>query len=249
MTPHPVLREHYQSASEKQKFLRRVFDASAPYYESIVRWGSFGSGSWYRRTALIRAGLKPGMRVVDIATGTGTTAQEIIRIIGGTLGLLCVDPSEGMLRIARDRLGATCCRGEADHLPLCNDLFDFLTMGFALRHVETLEQAFGEYHRVLKPGGKALILEVTKPKGRFSGGFARWYFGRAMPWLTRRLTGNRDAVDLVKYYWDTIDQMVPPENVVAAMRAVGFQNVTHRVILGCFSEYEGTKQPCPPASS
>lgn len=243
MKPHPVLSQHYRSPEDKQKYLRRVFDRSAPHYEQIVRWGSFGSGSWYRRTALQRAGLKPGMRTLDVATGTGTTAREIIALLGGSDGLICIDPSAGMLKIARESLGAVCVRGEADRLPVHDNLFDMVTMGFALRHVETLEQAFGEYHRVLKPGGKTLILEVTKPKGAVSGWFARWYFGCVLPWLTRRLTANRDSVELVEYYWDTIDQMVPPDDVMAAMRNAGFQNVTHRVVLGCFSEYEGTKTP------
>jgi demethylmenaquinone methyltransferase/2-methoxy-6-polyprenyl-1,4-benzoquinol methylase len=183
------------------------------------------------------------MRTLDVATGTGTTAREIIALLGGSDGLICIDPSAGMLKIARESLGAVCVRGEADRLPVHDNLFDMVTMGFALRHVETLEQAFGEYHRVLKPGGKTLILEVTKPKGAVSGWFARWYFGCVLPWLTRRLTANRDSVELVEYYWDTIDQMVPPDDVMAAMRNAGFQNVTHRVVLGCFSEYEGTKTP------
>ena len=205
MQPHPLLTEHYRSAEEKQQYLRKVFDQSAPHYEGIVRWGSFGSGEWYRRQALVRSGLRRGMRVLDVASGTGSTARAAVALLDKESDVVCLDPSSGMLREARKRLVAPCIQGGADHLPFRDATFNFLVMGYALRHVESLEGTFAEYFRVLKPGGQVLILEITKPNNRLGQSLMRFYFRDVMPWLTHRFTRSREAGQMVRYYWDTID--------------------------------------------
>ena len=240
--PHPPLSPHYQSLDQKQSFLRDVFDRSAPYYEGIASWGFFGTGGRYRRWALQRAGLKPGMKVLDVATGTGPTARAIAAVTKAPSEIVCVEPSRGMLLESRKLLPeATYLQAGADDLPLANDAFDFLTMGFALRHVNSLDGTFREYHRVLKPGGKVLILDVTKPENAF--GIALWklYFRDLMPRLTRMFTRSRDASYLMSYYWETMEQMIPPKEVLASLEGAGFKDVTRTLSLGCFSEYEANK--------
>ena len=79
--PHPVLAPHYGSKPEKDRFLRGIFDRSAPHYEGIASWGFFGSGHWYRVQALReRSGLKPGMKCLDLAAGTGPTARAVAEV-------------------------------------------------------------------------------------------------------------------------------------------------------------------------
>ena len=124
---------------------------------------------------------------------------------------------------------------------LADGSFDFLTMGYALRHVADLETTFREYRRVLRPGGKALILEVTKPEGRFAGFFFRIYFGRVYPWLTQLFTRSRDAREMMRYYWETMDACVPPESVLAALQAAGFTEAKRVRMGGLFSEYVAVK--------
>ncbi len=242
MQPHPTLESHYRSLEAKPQFLRGIFDRTAPHYEAINRWGFFGSGDWYRRQALLRAGLTPGMRVLDVAAGTGPTARAAAGIVGDAGHIVCLDASLGMLRVSQQALGARHVQGVADRLPVRSGSFDFLTMGFALRHVENLENAFREYRRALRPGGKALILDTIKPRSRAAQVFAKVYFHDVLPWCARLITGNAETSTLVKYYWDSMSQMLPPERVCDAMRAAGFQDVAGRVLMGIFSEFEGVNR-------
>jgi demethylmenaquinone methyltransferase/2-methoxy-6-polyprenyl-1,4-benzoquinol methylase len=241
MQPHPLLTEHYRSAKEKQRFLRKVFDQSAPHYEAILRWSSFGRGELYRRQALVRNGLRRGMRVLDVASGTGPAARAAATILGGERAVVCLDASSGMLLEARRRFVTDYVQGEADRLPFRNETFDFIIMGYALRHVERLEGTFAEYFRVLKPGGKVLILEITKPTNRLGQSLMRLYFRDTIPWLTQRFTRSREAGEMMRYYWETIDQVVAPSFVLTALAGAGFARVGRHVVLRIFSEYLATK--------
>jgi demethylmenaquinone methyltransferase/2-methoxy-6-polyprenyl-1,4-benzoquinol methylase len=241
MRPHPILADYYHSAEEKQRFLRNAFDQSAPHYERIINWGFFGSGDRYRRQALLRGGLKKGMRVLDVATGTGPTARAAVGIVEDLRKVVGVDPSIGMMRESRKRMPVTCLQGVADQLPLRDERFDFVVMGFALRHVQSLEDAFREYRRVLKPGGRVLILDITLPQNQPAKRLSTFYFRDVLPWLTRRFTHSQEATGLMRYYWETLDQMVEPEKVLKALRTAGFHEVRRHVVLGVFSEYDGIK--------
>jgi demethylmenaquinone methyltransferase / 2-methoxy-6-polyprenyl-1,4-benzoquinol methylase len=241
MLPHPPLTDHYTSTDAKPAFVNRLFDKGAKHYDSVVDWGFLRSGSFYRRWVQQRHGLKPGQHVLDVACGTGLVAVEAAKILGTAENITCLDPSEGMLAVARTKLPAKFVLGRAEQMPFPDNSFDFLTMGYALRHVTSLEAAFREYHRVLRPGGKVLILEVTKPSGRAANFFFRLYFGRIYPALTQLFTRSRDARDMMRYYWETMDACVPPQAVLTALQAVGFTNV-HRVpMMGLFSEYSAVK--------
>ena len=239
--PHSLLAEHYDVAEEKQTFLRKIFDDSAPHYESIARLGFFGSGQWYRRDALRRAGLRPGMRVLDVASGTGPTARAIRDIVGDEALITCLEPSAGMLAESKKTLGCEHIQATAEAMPVADASYDFLTMGFALRHVDDLEGAFIEYRRVLKPGGKVLILELTLPASRLARFFLKLYFKHTLPLIVRIFTGSREAAHMMWYYWDTMEQVVPPEMVVQALRGAGFAKVERRVSIGLFSEYEAQR--------
>jgi demethylmenaquinone methyltransferase / 2-methoxy-6-polyprenyl-1,4-benzoquinol methylase len=240
--PHPALTGRYATATAKPAFVNQLFDKGAKHYDGIVDWGFLRSGAVYRRWVQKHHGLRPGHHLLDVACGTGLVAVEAAKILGTAKNITCLDPSEGMLAVARTKLAAQFVQGRAEALPLADGSFDFLTMGYALRHVTDLDPTFREYARVLKSGGKLLILEVTKPAGAVGGFFFRLYFGRIYPFLSGLFTRSRDAREMMRYYWETMDACVPPETVLAALRAAGLTDVKHSTALGLFSEYTAVKR-------
>ncbi len=236
-----VVGDYYSSPREKQAFLRSIFDRTARHYEGIARWGWFGAGGAYRRSALRRAGVRPDMRAIDVASGTGPVARALMEVSVSPERIVCVEPSAGMISEARKSVPCRHIQSTAEDLKVGDCGFDLLTMGFALRHVDDLDATFREFRRVLKDGGKALILDVTVPASPVGRFLFRTYFKHILPALTLLLSWNREAGRLMRYYWETMDQMTPRDEVAAIMQDAGFSKVEHRVILGCFSEYEAVR--------
>jgi demethylmenaquinone methyltransferase/2-methoxy-6-polyprenyl-1,4-benzoquinol methylase len=126
-------------------------------------------------------------------------------------------------------------------MPLPDDQFDFLTVGYALRHFADLEATFREFHRVLKSGGKVLILEATRPQGKFGSWLFKLYFGQIYPFFSRLLTRSAKAEEMMVYFWETMDTCVRPEQVQAAFVAAGFTEVKRKALVWVFSEYTAVK--------
>jgi demethylmenaquinone methyltransferase/2-methoxy-6-polyprenyl-1,4-benzoquinol methylase len=236
--PHPDLTAAYAVDTAKPQFLKDLFDRGARHYARAERIVSLGSGFRYRKGALERAGLRPGMRVLDVATGTGLMARAA-RQLGIAAGdLVGVDPSGGMLREAGDPLPFRAVRGVADTLPFADASFDFLCMGFALRHVTDLGATFAEYRRVLRPRGKLLVLEISRPSSPLGYRVARTYLRQLVPLATRIGTRDGGAELMMRYYWHTIDACVSPDAIVAAIAGAGFQLASRTTYFGLFSEYQ-----------
>jgi demethylmenaquinone methyltransferase/2-methoxy-6-polyprenyl-1,4-benzoquinol methylase len=242
MAPHPTLTAYYRRPEERQAVVNGLFDDSARYYDWICRVMSAGTGSRYRRQVLQKAGLAPGMKLIDVATGTGLVAREAVAILGDGRGVVGVDPSAGMLMECHKALPGRLVRGFAEALPFPDEQFDMLSMGYALRHVSDLDAAFGEYRRVVKGGGRVVIMEITRPRSR-AGVFAlRILLKYCLPLVTRLGTGSARAERLMRYYWDTVVNCVPPEVVVEALRRAGFENVQQRRFGPVLTEYVGTRR-------
>jgi len=239
--PHPVLDKYYPSDADRQSFVGTLFDGAARYYDRIGRMLDLGSGPWYRRRTLHMAGLRPGMRLLDVATGTGLVARGAAEILGDPSRVIGVDPSRGMLGEARKALASPLVQGRAEALPFRAGAFDMLSMGFALRHVPDLELTFREYRRVLKPGGRLLLLEVSRPDSPVSRWLIRAHFQRVLPFLTRISTRSEPAELLMRYYWDTIDRCVPAEIILEILRRAGFVDVGRRCLFGFLNEYFATR--------
>jgi len=219
-----------------------LFDESAEHYDRACDIMSFGSGQRYRREALERAGLRPGMRVLDVGTGTGLLAREIVKILGSSDSVVGLDPSWRMMLAGRGRPGIRLVQGIGEHLPFQDRSFDFVTMGYALRHVPDLGITFEEYYRVLKPGGRLLLLEITSPSSAIGYSLARVYFGTLVPLITRLRTGSTSAAELMRFYWVTIAECVPPGAVLDSMRSANLATVERATLYGIFSEYTATRE-------
>jgi demethylmenaquinone methyltransferase / 2-methoxy-6-polyprenyl-1,4-benzoquinol methylase len=238
--PHPVLNEYYSRPDERQGFVADLFDGCARYYNRVGTMLDLGSGRWYRRDALRRAGLRKGMRLLDVAAGTGLMTRGGVDIVGKE-NVVGVDPSQGMLGEAKKAVTAPLVRGRAEALPFRGDRFDMLSMGFALRHVPDLGIAFREYFRILKPGGRIILLETPRPETRFGRWFVKTHFQRVLPWMARITFRNEPAQLLMKFYWDTIDQCVPPETILDVLRKTGFVDVKLQRTYLMINEYTATK--------
>ncbi len=239
--PHPMFTDRYRDGPEKRDWLRSIFDDTAQDYDRVESWLALGSGRWYRREALKRSGLVPGMAVADVACGTGLVAREAVRIVGATGRVVGIDPSPGMLKFASDRINIDARVGTAEAIPDSDGAFDFVSMGYALRHVQDLLVAFKEFHRVLKPGGRVCILEITAPESRVGRTLLAAYMRTIAGIFCRIGCRSKRTSELWRYYWETIDQCVRPEAVMHALTTAGFNDVRRQVPLGVFSEYTGTK--------
>lgn len=244
LPPHTPLNAYYRDEAEHQQFLRRVFDETASDYDRIENVLAFGSGPWYRRKALERAGLAEGAQVLDVGIGTGLVAREALRLIGANGRLVGVDPSPGMMGQVQ-LPGVELIQGCAERLPREDASSDFLSMGYALRHISDLSAAFSEFHRTLRPGGRLLVLEITRPRGRIATAWLKVYMRAVVPMIARVVGRRHGTAELWRYYWDTIEACIPPEAVIAALRDAGFDGVKRHVELGIFSEYTAVKPGGP----
>lgn len=239
VAPHRPLTEFYREASERRRFLNELFDDSAPDYNWMSGALSFWTDRRYRAIALRRAGLKPGMKTLDVATGTGLVTLAALDLGLSKKDLIGVDPSRGMLDQNRSATGIQLIQGCGERLPFADRTFDFAVMGYALRHVEDLGQLFLEFRRVLQPGGRVLILEISRPPSRLGFGLMTFYMRRVLPMFMRLRHRGAQPLKLMEYYWATISECVAPEVITNAMAASGFR-CSRRTLSGAMlNEYLG----------
>jgi len=241
LRPHPLLKRYYQDEADRRRQIGALFNRAACDYDWINQALSFGSGAWYRKQALLRAGLAPGMSVLDTGAGTGGVAQQALGIVGSGGSVIALDPSLGMLSHAAKRGVRRRVRGLAEALPFPDEKFDLLSMGYALRHVVDLRATFQEYRRALKVGGKVLLLEITPPSSRLAHHLLGLYMGRILPFLARFGRGGRSSRELMEYYWDTIERCVPPATILHALAEAGFKEPKRYVEHGILSEYTAVR--------
>jgi demethylmenaquinone methyltransferase/2-methoxy-6-polyprenyl-1,4-benzoquinol methylase len=239
--PHRPLEHYYGDAAHREGYVREIFDETSPWYDWATQFMSFGSGDWYRREALRRAGLTPGMKVLDLAAGTGPVTRAIAEVTGSERAAFAIDPSIGML--TSGRIPGARVNAPAELLPLRSQSFDFISIGFALRHFADLQVVFDECHRVLRPGGRILILEITAPASRLGRAFLGAYMGGVVPLAVRIKTRSKRAAELFRYYWETTRDCVRPAVILDTLRAAGFEEPERHVETAVFSEYTAIARP------
>ena len=196
-----------------------MFDRIAERYDMLNRVLSMGIDRRWRKRLLDRAGIGPGMRVLDLATGTGDLALASAKRGASVVGL---DPSTKMLEVAArksQRAGLTGIEfiaGDAEQLPHVDASFDRVTIAFGIRNVPDRPRALAEMKRVLKPGGLALILELSEPRG-ILGPLARFHVHTVVPRLGAWLSGAAEY----RYLERSIAKFPPPEEFAETIRGSG----------------------------
>lgn len=204
--------------------VRSMFDRIAPVYDGMNRIMTVGLDRSWRRLAAETV-VQPGDRVLDACCGTGDLALEAERQGGVVVGL---DFAPLMLERARRKSPTIDWRqGDLLALPFADDGFDAATVGFGVRNVAELERALGELHRVLRPGGRLAILEITQPRGIVRPFFALW-FDRVVPLLGRLLPGG----SAYTYLPASVRRFPTAEELVAMLEQVGFEDVRVRLLGG-----------------
>ncbi len=240
--PHPTLAKYYATDDDRAGMVRSLFDSGAPHYEWVCWFMSMGTGEKYRAECLVKAGLSAGMQVLDVATGTGLVLRSAAALVGPTGVAIGLDPSSGMLRECRSKCAAPLVQGRGEHLPFPSASFDMVCMGYALRHASDLNTLFAEYTRVLKPGGRVMVLEITEPRSALARSLNRFFLRTVVPGVAQLSTGRPEARRMMDYFWDTIENCVPPETILASLQTAGFEGVTREVRGSVLSQYLGTRR-------
>src|SRR5919197_5577530 len=208
--------------------VRTMFDRIAPVYDLMNRVMTAGlDGRWRRLTA--RAVVRPGDRVLDACCGTGDLALADERVGGRVVG---VDFSERMLERARRKSSSVeWVRGDALGLPFADRTFDAATVGFGVRNLEDLAAGLAELHRVLRPGGRLAVLEITRPRGPAAPFFRLWFDG-LVPLAGKLLPGG----SAYTYLPASVRRFPGPDDLARLMRDAGFAHIRYRLFAAGIGE-------------
>jgi demethylmenaquinone methyltransferase / 2-methoxy-6-polyprenyl-1,4-benzoquinol methylase len=214
----------YESGRLAPEAVRRMFDRIAPVYDAMNRTMTVGlDRRWRRLTAA--AVVRPGDDVLDACCGTGDLAVAAARAGGRVTGL---DFSEPMLERARRKAPEVeWIRGDLLELPFDSESFDAATVGFGVRNVDDLQRSLSELRRVLRPGGRVGILEITRPRGPLAP-FYRFWFDGVVPLLGKLLPGG----SAYTYLPASVRRFPGPAELAEMIEAAGFRDVRVRFFAG-----------------
>lgn len=235
----------FQSVDERDKArkVRGVFDSVAPRYDLMNDLMSMGMHRAWKAYTVLVANVREGQQVLDIAGGTGDLALAFAARVGLTGKVVHTDINEAMLRTGRDRLldaGVTLptlvC--DAEKLPFPDASFDLVSVAFGLRNMTRKEQALAEMNRVIRPGGKLLVLEFSKVPRPMRRAYD-WYSFKVLPQLGRLVAGDADSY---RYLAESIRVHPGQEELKVLMKQAGFGHVDyHNLTAGVVALHVGIK--------
>lgn len=229
--------------ADKARRVRGVFDSVAGRYDLMNDVLSMGLHRVWKAYTVSVAAVQPGMRVLDIAGGTGDLARAFAKCAGPTGRVVLTDINEAMLRVGRDRLldggvviPTTAC--DAEHLPFADASFDLVSVAFGLRNMTHKDAALAEMGRVLRPGGRLLVLEFSKPVPLLSKPYDLYSF-KLMPMLGQLIAKDGDSY---RYLAESIRMHPDQATLKAMMKTAGFGHVdVHNLAGGIVALHAGVK--------
>lgn len=230
---------------EKHDYVRTMFDAIAPRYDLLNSVLSARMHHHWRRVAVDMARLAPGDAALDVCTGTGDLAFEMARRVGMTGSVVGSDFSAPMLSLAdkkRGGAGKEAVRftlADTMALPFPDNTFDAVTVGFGIRNVSDIPLGLREMARVLRPGGRAVILEFSQPQNPVFAALYRWYSFTLLPFFGGLVSGRRAAYE---YLPSSVAAFHTREEIAGMLKDVGLGDVQIRELaLGAVVVHAGTK--------
>jgi demethylmenaquinone methyltransferase/2-methoxy-6-polyprenyl-1,4-benzoquinol methylase len=209
--------------------VRAMFDRIAGLYDAMNTLMTAGLHHRWRERAVALSGVGAGSRVIDVATGTGDLALALARAVGPEGEVLACDFSEEMLARARAKAPALCFDwADALALPYASDRFDAATVGFGARNFADLRRGIDEMVRVVRPGGRVVILEITRPTREPMASFFRTWFDRVVPALGR-IAGDSAAY---RYLPNSVKRFPGPRELAAVMEGCGLRSISYVLTAG-----------------
>lgn len=229
----------------KKEGIRKLFDNIAPDYDKLNHILSLNIDKGWRKKAVKQiVDTASPLQILDVACGTGDFTIEIATKAASGSKITGIDLSEGMMKIGREKIRkagieAELVQGDCEELPYGSNTFDRISVGFGVRNFEHLDIGLKEMNRVLKQGGKLVILELSVPSNPFIRWCYKLYFLKILPAIGGRVSGDRSAYE---YLPASVLNFPLPEKFIPMMRQAGFSDVIHKSLtLGICRMYIGIK--------
>ena len=221
---------------DKANHVAKVFHSVAAKYDLMNDLMSGGVHRLWKQYTIEMSGVRPGHKILDIAGGTGDLAAKFSRLVGPTGQVVLADINDSMLKVGRDKLidhgladNLNFTQADAQCLPFADNSFDCVTIAFGLRNVTDKDLALHSMLRVLKPGGRLLVLEFSKPTTQALGKVYDLYSFQLLPKIGKVIAGDEDSY---RYLAESIRMHPDQETLKSMMVDAGFANTTYHNLTG-----------------